>query len=560
MSEPTSHPRPAHEPERDGAGSALSLHTYLQIVRRQRRLVVLVALLTTLAAMVPGLLAAERYSSTSSVRVSALDQEGVFRTDPNPGNPTTDRVIDLVTEIEIIKSAPMRRQVVDRLPSTLEFSGPNVSQVGFSQVVAITVTASEPEVAARVATAYAEVFVEDRRERSTDALLNKAEELRDQSRAAAEQFDEVAAQLLAEDLPAAEETSLQLSANRLAGQVGEFGRRADELEIEAALRGTGTQVVEPGTVNRTPTGSGPARGALLGLTLGVLLGLAAAVVIDTIQDRLADRGDLAGLRPSIPVLATVPHATVGRNGLEPSFAVVEAFRYLATSLRFHGLDAPLRSLIVTSAVGEEGKTTTAVNLALAMAETGDRVVLVDCDLRRPSVHHQFGLPNDVGLSSVVEGRARLDEVTHFVQDGLAVLTSGPGVANPTELLGSAACASVLQAVIDQSDVTIIDSPPVLPVADARIAGRHTDGALVVARVGQVRRRALRDLLDRLDEAMLPVVGFVANDAREEGSYGYYRLDDHAGLPGRWLRRWRGVGGSGAPVVDGADRSAAGAAR
>jgi polysaccharide biosynthesis transport protein len=186
-----------------------------------------------------------------------------------------------------------------------------------------------------------------------------------------------------------------------------------------------------------------------------------------------------------------------------------------------GLNSSLRSIVVTSAVSAEGKTTTAVNLARTMADAGDRVLLVDCDLRRPDLHERFGLSNEVGLTSVVFGDATVADATHFVTDALAVIPAGPGVENPVEMLGSEAFAEVLGALVDQADFTILDSPPVLPVADALLAGRQVDGAVVVGRVGGVRRRAVLEALQRLEEAGIAVVGLIANDTDEPGSEGYY---------------------------------------
>jgi non-specific protein-tyrosine kinase len=185
------------------------------------------------------------------------------------------------------------------------------------------------------------------------------------------------------------------------------------------------------------------------------------------------------------------------------------------------LNSTLRSVLITSATPNEGKTTTAANLAVAMAEAGDRVVLVDCDLRRPALHKWFDLPNERGLTSLVIGDASLAETITFIDDNLAVVTSGPPVENPTEMLGSEEFARVLRAIVAQADFTIVDTPPVLPVADALIAGQHVDGVIGVCRMGRVRRRSVRELFNRLDEAAIIAVGLVANDSKDDSSYEEY---------------------------------------
>jgi capsular exopolysaccharide synthesis family protein len=502
---------------------ALSLQTYLGVLRRKKRLILVISLLTMAFALVPSILEDPTYSSTASVRISALEQEGVFGSDAaSDGRTTTDRAIELLTEMEIITSAPMRSAVLAVLPEDQsDFEDPEVEQVGFSQVVDIRIVAGDPTTAADVANAYADVFIEQRRNRATEALVAKADELRGQSADATAELDAIGTQLATPGLPPNEITNLQVRQTSLIAQVQDYNRRADELGVEAALRGRGTQLISPGELELDPISSSRLGAAALGLTLGFLLALVVAFISDTLQDRLGSRDDLAAVRPDLSVLAAVPHTDFDASPGPDRFAVQEAFRYLRTGVRIFGLNAQLRSVMVTSAISGEGKTTTAANLGLAMAEAGDRVVIIDCDLRRPGVHRHFDLPNAQGLSTLMVGDVALDDVIRFVRPNLAVVTAGPTVQNPTELLGSEQFAQVLAAIVDQADFTILDTPPVLPVVDALIAGQLVDGAIVVSRIGMVRRRSVRELLQRLDDADVQTLGLVANDTTDAGEYGYY---------------------------------------
>jgi capsular exopolysaccharide synthesis family protein len=510
--------------------SSLSLRTYLLVIRRQRRLILIVTVLTSVLAALPAVLADSVYASTAQVRISALDQEGIFETDSTNGRLANDQFIDLANEMEYIRSKSLRTAVEAQFPDEVpEFVDPEVTQIGFSEIVDLKIKAGDPDTAADVANAYAEVFVEDRQNRSVDALVAKADELMTQSADATRELDGIGAQIAAGDVAPNEVANLQVRQATLTAQIQDYNRRADELTVEAALRGRGTEVITPAELELDPISSGPVQGAVLGLVLGALLGLAIAVVADLVQDKLGSKEDLAEVRPDVPVLAAVPHAEPEAAEGAMGFAAQEAYRYLRTGIRVYGLSSPLRSVLITSAVGGEGKTTTAANLALAMAEAGDRVVLVDCDLRRPALHRRFGLSNAKGLTSVVVGDASLDDVTAFVHDNLAVVPAGPAVQNPTEVLGSSQFADVLQAVIDQAEFTILDSPPVLPVADGVIAGQLVDGVIMVSRIGAVRRRSIRELLARLGDARIPLVGFVANDTEDDDQYDYYDPDREAAL-------------------------------
>lgn len=503
--------------------ATLTLRNYVQVLRRRRGLIIAVALLSSVLAALPTILATPVYSSEADVRVSTLNQEGIFNADSSSTPLPADRAIELATEIENLTSAPTRAAVEARFPDgPPEFEAPIVTQVGFSEIVTIKIHAGDPAVAADVANMYADVFIEDRLDRSVEALLAKTDELKEQSAQAKAELDSIAQQQLDPTLTLGQNSNLQVRQSTLIAQVQDYDRRADELGVEAALRGRGTELNSPAVLELDPIASSPLRSGLVGLVLGLLLGLSLAIVVDTIQDKLASREDLAEVRPSLPVLASVPHTDFQSLTSAEGFAAREAFRYLRTGLRVYGLNSSLRSILVTSAVGAEGKSTTAANLAMVMAETGDRVVLVDCDLRRPTLADRFGITDERGLSSVVIGDSTLEEITHFVHDNLAVVTAGPPVQNPTEVLGSEPFAHVLRSILAQSDFMILDSPPVLPVADALIAGQLVDGALVVSRIGEVRRRAVREALDRLGEAGVDIVGLVANDTlSDEAGYGDY---------------------------------------
>lgn len=515
----------------DLASSSVSLRSYLQVLRRQRWLIIGVILLTVAFGTVPSMLEDARYASTARLRVTPASEEGVFDTGGEQ-NLASSRFRELATEVEVLKSVSIRNAVIERLaPDVPEFEAPSVEAVGLSDIIEIRVVAYDPNVAAEVANTYAEVFVAGRRERSVSVLTAKASELRTRSAETTAQFEAVNAQLANEALAPEERAALQGQQGSLLTQIQEFDRRADELEVEASLREGGTEIISPAGLALTPVSPKPMNAAVLALTLGVFLSLALAVLADTVQDRVGSTDELDEVDADATVLASVPHA-----GIDPmasdlaGFASREAYRYLRTSVRFVGQNSNLRSMLITSAIGGEGKSTTAANLATVMADAGDRVVLVDCDLRRPSLHDRFGLPNTVGLTSLLVGDVSLQEATHFVRENLAVLTSGPLVRNPTEMLSSRTFERVLAAIVEQADFTILDAPPVLPVADAVISGSIVDGVIVVGRIGLVRRRLVREALRRLRDSGVNLIGLVANDGPVQESYRDYRAFETGAPP------------------------------
>jgi len=211
----------------------------------------------------------------------------------------------------------------------------------------------------------------------------------------------------------------------------------------------------------------------------------------------------------------------------------EAYRALRANISFSSIDRPVRTILVTSASAREGKTTTAINLGIIMAQAGPRVLIVDADFRRPSLHHVFGFsPNGKGplrgLSNVIVGNANLAEVilpTSF--DGVAFVPAGIVPPNPSELLGSKRMAAVMSELAEQADYVLIDTPPVLLYADALVLSPHADGVLYVVRSGPQDKAAQRRVHKQLEQAKARILGVVFNDVEVEesvGSYHYYYAD------------------------------------
>jgi capsular exopolysaccharide synthesis family protein len=230
------------------------------------------------------------------------------------------------------------------------------------------------------------------------------------------------------------------------------------------------------------------------------------------------------------VLGTVPydHGARKRPLIAPDSlfgARAEAYRKVRTNLRFLDVDTPHKVLMITSSIPEEGKSSTVCNLAISFAQTANRVVVVEADLRRPRAVGYLGLPGGVGLTNVLVGKADIQEAVQIWGDGLFhVLTSGPVAPNPSELLGSRRMADLLDYLRDSYDVVLVDAPPVLPFADAVATGPACDGAILIVRYGKTRADHLRRTTETLTTVNIPVLGSVLNMApggrSPEYGYGY----------------------------------------
>ncbi|OGO43226.1 MAG: capsular biosynthesis protein [Chloroflexi bacterium RBG_16_57_9] len=209
--------------------------------------------------------------------------------------------------------------------------------------------------------------------------------------------------------------------------------------------------------------------------------------------------------------------------VNPRSAVAEAYRSLRTNLEFSSLDHPLRTMILTSAAPEEGKSVTLANLAVAMAQAGKRVIVADCDLRRPSQHRLFELRQNPGLTTMILEESALNRppLQSTSVPNLQVLTSGPLPPNPAELLSSQRMIDVIKALADQADVVLFDAPPVIAVTDAVVLAAKVDGVLLVVQAGRTRREHVEKAKALLDKVNARVVGSILTNVRADSSLQYY---------------------------------------
>ncbi|MFE7843723.1 polysaccharide biosynthesis tyrosine autokinase [Microbacterium sp. NPDC057407] len=288
--------------------------------------------------------------------------------------------------------------------------------------------------------------------------------------------------------------------------------------------------VQDAVVPTAPFEPSAARNLAIGILLGLAAGIGAALLTERFDTRLRGRQAVEGVTAASVLGAVSEEASGGDLVIRPTHdysARHEAFRQLRTHLQFANVDGGVRSVLVTSSIPGEGKSTTAVNLATVLAESGMRVLLVDADLRRPVVASLLGLEGSVGLTTVLTGRIPLDEAIQPVSHapGLQVLGSGVLPPNPSELLASEAMERTLAEAKAHYDIVVIDSPPLVSVSDAGALATLVSGTLLVASVdGRLHRDQLRQALQNLSFVNAKLFGLVLNRVEASrstsGYYGY----------------------------------------
>jgi non-specific protein-tyrosine kinase len=408
-----------------------------------------------------------------------------------------------------------------------------VSVVPGTQLIEIRVTDTNPERAKLIVDELARQLVatvEKARpmDDSRTFIQEEAATLPPKIRAAREEIRELEAEL-STVFSASQIRDLRGRITTLENQIRDW--QATYAQFQLLLGDAGANVltvIEEAPMPSSPIGSSWLMEVALTAAIGGMLAVGAAFVIEYLDDTVRTTEDLAkasGL-PTLGVLARISGERPADRlvvAQHPRNPISEAYRSLRTGLRYSSPDRPLRSLLVTSSHAKEGKSTVLANLAVAMAQAGQSVVVVDSDLRRPMQHRLFGVENVVGLTSTLMDGGLF--MNGFLQEtgieNLRVMTSGPLPPNPSELLGSQKMKDLMEDLAKQADVVLYDTPPLLPVTDGVVLATRADAVLIVAESGRTRRGSLQRALDSLRQVGATVAGVALNGVSRRGPGGYY---------------------------------------
>lgn len=516
--------------------SDLDLTAFLRILRRRLWVLILVPILVAVSAYGFAKTKTPLYRSKAEILLVETQAEKLF--DPAAAA-SSDPIRVLDDQIQVIQS----NQLASMVKATLGYVPTIEANASTTEdVITLTAVSSNPKQAASNVNAYANAYLKYRQTSGASQNSAAQTELQHEIDAAQTQLNALDQAVAAQPTADAKSQLLTAQADQrapLESQVSSEATQLSELQAAAAVDEGGAQLSNEATAPPLPFSPEPTRDAALGLAVGLMLALGLAFLLDYLDNRVRGREDLDRASGDVPVVGMIPAQAEWKDAdaalvisvEKPESGSAEAYRTLRTSIQFFSLDRSLHTVQVTSPMTSEGKTTTVVNLAVALARAGQRVIVIDCDLRRPRVHTFLGLDPDPGFTSVLLGEMPLEKALRPIPEveELRVLTAGPIPPNPSELLSGRRVIELFEALKADSDFVLIDSPPVLPVSDATVIATRVDATLVVVRDNTTLRKHLSRSLELLHQLDAIVIGTVLNGVAEaEVGYGYqYGYRAHA---------------------------------
>lgn len=548
---------------------------------RRKAIIALVTFALVASAWVATAFQEPLYAARVKVLLERRSTESLFDT---TGEDESDPARRVSNEMEVIKSEPVRAAVHERLGSHRPVT---VGQVGDTDVVEVGGVSGDPRRAGEIARAYALEYIELRRRQAVEDLTTAASKLEAKINSLQAQIDVLdgrvneAAQQQARArgpdgfMPAEPLAGLTAQRAHLLTEQALLKQRLNDLQLDADLRTGGAELVTGTLVRTSKIGPHPLRNGIVALAFGVVIGMGLAFLLEYVDDTIRSREDLARAVPGLPVLALVPRVRDSRHRpsplaqrtlTKPQAAAAEAYTSLRTSLQFVGGTRVPRVIQVTSAKAGEGKTTVAANLAVALARGGQRVALVDCDLRRSRLRELFDLSSSGGFTSVFFHDQTLESAMQQAPgvDRLWILPAGPLPSNPAEVVSAKRTAEIFADLQTAYDVVLADSPPVLPVADPIALSAWVESTLLITRASVTTRRDLRRTVEMLEQAGVPMMGSVLNDVSVDVGYSYrYYYRDAVSTPagrGDGTARLAPPESSQSPVGNGQDKRSGAADR
>lgn len=497
-----------------------SLRDYLGVLRVRKWSILAITVVTLAGALFFSLRQTPVYSSSAEVLVK----------------PTTECTFgpcfNMQTETVIAQSSEVAGFALEELPSDEDLDGGlSVTNTTGTEILVFSVSHTEPRSAKAQADAYAHGYLAARNDRALEQIEEATQTVAERISQLQSRLSEINEQI-STTVDEVERTTLTQRSGFIRLQIQSLKQKLTEVNSGASV--DVGQIVQDAFLPSAPVSPQPRRSAALGLVLGLILGCGVALLRDRLDNRLGGRADLE-THAGASVLAVVPHIRAWKQRDKPYVVTLEdprsiaaeAYRTLRTAILFAATQRDIKTLMVTSADEEEGKTATSANLGVVLSQAGKRVVMVSADLRKPRLQTFIGGAQNTGVTNVLAGEASIATALRSVAglENMRMLASGPVPGNPAELLGSEEMSRLMAELRDIADFVLVDVAPVLPVTDAMTLVPLCDAVLFVADASKTTGDAVERARRQLDQVNARLVGAVLNNFDASKAKGYSEHHD-----------------------------------
>ena len=501
----------------------MELKDYLAIILRRKKIII-GTLVATLNVVIIGLLVITPiYTASSTLRIATASGGTVNYSDYM----YADRLMN--TYVSIATSSP----VLDELKRQLglaELPPIEVKTVPNTELIQILVEDPDPALAATAANTLSSILITQSQDLYSgggkspqDILSEQLQQMETELNQAQSDYEGLVTNSPNDaEAIAAASRSLEVKRQIYATLLEQY----EQTRIREAIRANTLSIVEPAVYPEAPSKPNRLLNLILGLMVGLIGGVGLAFLFENLDSTLYTTKQVEKAS-QLTALGQIPNIKVHKQTLSVNGNSFyrEAFRRLRTNIFMQDEGVPHKTILITSSEPGEGKSTTVANLAYVIAQSNRSVIVIDCDLRLPTLHKLFQLPNTSGLSDYLCQEAAIDQISKSTKfPGVQMITSGPPPSNPIELLSSPKMSVLINALTRQYDVVLLDTPAIVQVADAAVLVPIVDGVLLVVMLGETKEEALMNASKQLEEAKARSIGLVVNGVRPEINYYYYNKE------------------------------------
>jgi succinoglycan biosynthesis transport protein ExoP len=503
----------------------MELLSYIEILKRRFWVIAVTTIVTVAIVGLGSFLITPVYSASALVRIAQIQDGSISYYDLN----YSERLMN--TYVELLDSRPLLEQVIQRLNLSLTSKdladSIQIEVLSNTELIKLTVESTNPGLAMEIANMLGALLIEQSDNLYYGQGKSALEILQEQLTIVEDNLAEDRARLqslLNEDAESDQVGAIQDLNNRIHVQEQTYSMLLNEYEqarLTEAARANSISIAEPAITPDAPTKPRKVLNITLGALVGLVGGIGLALLFENLDLAIYSADELEKVA-KVPLLGSIPNLNISGKPPNRAFLLMgnrqsgsrEAFRILRTNLHAQILREAARKLLITSAEKGVGKSTVLVNLGVAIAQTGRKVVIVDSNFRHPCLHEVFGVPNDWGLSTIITRPRRTSSVTQLAKTkfpGVSLLTSGPLPPNPAERISSLQMQKVLAELSLETDFVLLDSPAILDYADSAALASMVDGVVLVAARGESTERGFQKALQQLDTVGAKLLGVIFNE-------------------------------------------------